>query len=75
MCLSLCQALSPPLFYSNFMVILHNQAYHSTCSDKETEAQRSQETCPKSHSLSWDLKHHHLLLFLLVGSWPRHLRG
>lgn len=35
--------------------------YHSTFSEKETEAQRSQVTCPRSHRLSWDLKRHHLL--------------
>ena len=46
-----------------------------TRSGKDIEAQRSQVTCPRSHSLSWDPKHHNLLLLLLVGSWPRHPRG
>lgn len=60
---TLCQALSLPLSYFTLRVILQNPDYHCTFSDKETEAQRSQVTCPRSHSLSWDLKHQHLLSF------------
>lgn len=64
------QAPSPPPSHVNSMVILQLQII-TLLFQRRRQAQRSQVTCTRSHSLSWDLKRHHLLLLLLVGSWPR----